>query len=703
MIERFLWEKDPMADHQALQRRIAELESTVQELKRSREALSASEERFRSVLENIRDGYYEVDLTGKFTYCNQVFSEFLGLSPAELVGTTYKSYADPQTLHHVFQAFSTVFQSGTPGVVVDVPVIRKDGNRRTVEFSVSLVADQAGRPAGFRGIARDITQRSKAEEDLKKAISLLEATLEATDDGILVVDLAGKIVRFNRQFAQIWRIPEAILETQDDNQALNYVLDQLKEPETFINKVRELYAHPEAESFNLLEFKDGRYIERLSKPQRLEDRIVGRVWSFRDITVRHRAEQALRESEEKYRTLVENANEAIFVAQDGHLKFFNPRTVSIVGYTPEEIAGLPFIHFIHPEDRSLVVERHQKRLQGEEPPRIYPFRIVTNRGQVRWVQINSVVILWEGRPATLNFLVDVSDRIAIEAALKESESRYRTIFENTGTAMAIIEEDTVIFLVNSEFEKLTGYSRQEIEGRRSWTEFVLYDDLERMKTYHRLRRVDPQAVPGHYEFRLVTKQNQIRHITLTVTVLPDGKRSVASLQDISELKAVEEKLRELSLLDELTGLYNRRGFFTLAEQELKVAHRLGKGVILLFADLDDLKGINDAYGHQQGDQALIATARVLKSTFRDLDIISRIGGDEFVILALNGGSRESQDILIGRLLQGLQDYNQQARHPFALSLSIGLAFHGPGATTTVDRLLSEADQRMYGQKKRKTV
>jgi diguanylate cyclase (GGDEF)-like protein/PAS domain S-box-containing protein len=692
-----------MPDIADLQRRIAELESHLQDLHQTQENLSKSEEKFRSVLENIRDGYYEVDLAGTFTFCNEIFSGFLGLTPAQLVGTHYKDYADPETIQGVYQTFAAVFKSGTPGMVFDVQVIRKDGSRRTVEFSVSLVKDKTGQSTGFCGIARDITQRFEAEEVLKAAVSLLEATLESTDDGILVIDLAGKITRFNRKFVQIWQIPDPILETGDDAKALAHAIDQLKDPEGFLKKVQELYAHPEAESFDLLEFKDGRYIERLSKPQRIEGRTIGRVWSFRDITARHRAEEALKESEEKYRTLIENANEAIFVAQDGHLKFFNPRTVQFLGYDEDKISGLPFIQFIHPDDRSLVVERHRKRIQGEELPRIYPFRIVTQQGLIRWVQINSVMIQWEGRPATLNFLIDISERMEIEAALQDSESRYRTIFENTGTTMAIIEADTTISLVNSQFEKLTGYAREEIEGKRKWTELALYDDQEKMKAYHRQRRSEPKASPGHYEFRLITNQNQIRHIALTVTVLPDGSRSVASLQDISELKVVEEKLRELSLLDELTGLYNRRGFFTLAEQELKVAHRLGKGVYLIFADLDDLKGINDAFGHQQGDQALIAVARILKSTFRDLDIISRIGGDEFVILAMNEGSQESQDILIERLSQGLRLYNQEVRHPFSVSLSIGLAFHAPGTLTSVDKLLSEADQKMYDQKRKKTL
>lgn len=162
----------------------------------------------------------------------------------------------------------------------------------------------------------------------------------------------------------------------------------------------------------------------------------------------------------------------------------------------------------------------------------------------------------------------------------------------------------------------------------------------------------------------------------------------------------EEALLALSLTDELTGLYNRRRFFVLAEQYLKVAIRTKKRSLLLFIDMDDLKWINDHYGHSEGDQALIDFANILKKTFRESDIIARIGGDEFVVLLLES-TTENCEILITRLYENLKDYNAKGAQRYILSISLGTARFDPEYPIPIDELLSKADALMYAQKRRR--
>src|SRR5262249_16639555 len=143
-------------------------------------------------------------------------------------------------------------------------------------------------PARIVGSCWDITEFKEAMHDLEQARSLLEATIEATADGILVVDVGGKVATYNQRFLSLWHIPEELAKQRDDEKLLTYVSDQTENPNDFLCSTRELYRNPERESFDIQHFKDGRVFERLSRPQRIGDKIAGRVWSFRDVTEREK-------------------------------------------------------------------------------------------------------------------------------------------------------------------------------------------------------------------------------------------------------------------------------------------------------------------------------------------------------------------------------------------------------------------------------
>jgi len=275
------------------------------------------------------------------------------------------------------------------------------------------------------------------------------------------------------------------------------------------------------------------YEELKSKVRELED----------SLSTSKRVENALRESEQLSRTLSEKSLAGIYVVQNGTFRFVNANIARYAGNTPQGMVGMKADSVVHPEDRPRVKRSAREMLSGRRTSP-HDFRIITTQGQVRWVMESVTSISFGGKPAILGNTMDITERKRAEEMLQESENLYRTIFETTGTATIIIENDTTVSLVNEEFAKLSGYSKEDWEGRKSWLEFVVPEDQERMRCYHQARRDDPGAAPRNYEFGFVDSWGRVREVFLTVAMIPGTKKSVASFYDVTERKQALRKVRE---------------------------------------------------------------------------------------------------------------------------------------------------------------
>ena len=181
----------------------------------------------------------------------------------------------------------------------------------------------------------------------------------------------------------------------------------------------------------------------------------------------------------------------------------------------------------------------------------------------------------------------------------------------------------------------------------------------------------------------------------------DNKKVIqCNIRDITDRKRLEERLQSMSLVDDLTGLCNRRGFFALAQQQLKIAERTKQEALMFFVDLDNMKQINDALGHQEGDNALTEVSSVLNETFRKSDIIGRLGGDEFAVLAIDA-TRETEKALMDRLQNSVEARNRLKPRKYTLSLSAGVARYNPDKLSSLDELIARADALMYEEKRTK--
>jgi len=275
------------------------LRREIEERRRVEEDLREAELRYRTVADFTHDWEYWETPDAKLRYVSPSCERITGFKPEQFIHNPDLIYeiTVPEDKDNWDQHRHDALSMKSAQAIV-FRIRRQDGKIRWMEHVCQPITDTQGTFLGVRASNRDITIRKQAEEKLRNTLSLLSATLESTADGILVVDKAGKISSFNQKFVRMWNIPEHIIASRNDEKALTFVVDQLKDSESFLTKVRELYKQPDVESYDILTFKDGRIFERYSQPHKIGNSIIGRVWSFRDVTERKRAEDALRESEQ---------------------------------------------------------------------------------------------------------------------------------------------------------------------------------------------------------------------------------------------------------------------------------------------------------------------------------------------------------------------------------------------------------------------
>src|SRR5580765_8196331 len=266
---------------------------------------------------------------------------------------------------------------------------------------------------------------------------------------------------------------------------------------------------------------------------------------------------------------------------------------------------------------------------------------------------------------------------------------FRALVEESLTGVYLIQGERMAYC-NPRLAEIFGYTRDEVLALPSV--LALIDPMDRDLVSEKLRQRQTGVLDSiEYTVRGLRKDGRGIYVdSRGVGTTRDGAPAVmGSMVDVTERKHLEEALRSLSLTDELTGLYNRRGFSTLAERHLSLARRKGQDLLLVLADIDGLKPINDTFGHHAGDQVVIDAANVLRGTYRRVDIIARIGGDEFTAFPIEAGP-DSAEILMNRLQDNIAKHNERYTRPFRLSMSVGIGRINPADCPNVQRLLAEA-------------
>ncbi len=527
----------------------------ISQLKRVEEDLLKVELHYRAIFEQAGTGVARIDSnTGRFMEVNPKYCELLGLTEAEMKATDFMSVTHPDDLAADLENMERLRSGVIGSFTMEKRLLRKDGSFVWVTLNAAPLWRSGGEPLSHIAVVQDIT-------DLKRANSLLEATTNSITDGLLTIDRQGRVVSLNERFLELWKIPQDLAKCREDEPLLAFVLEQLQEPEAFLDKVRELYSHPERESFDVLKFKDGRVYERYSRPQILEKEIVGRVWSFRDITARERMEQALRESEERFALAVAGSTDILW---DGRPfpgePWYAPQTPIWWSPRVRELLGLeetePFetleqwVIRLHPDDKDRVFGQLAAHIERRTPYDV-EYRMRTNQGDYLWIRGRGQAI-WDeqGKPCRMSgSCQNITERKQAEEALRRSERQLRTVLDALPVGVWFTDQLGKPILSNPAAKQIwSGIKRVGIEtvaDDSGWWETVdVSSELHRWALSHALTTgVSSLNETLNLECLDGTKKT-IRNTTVPVRDETGGIVGAIVLnEDISALRQAQEALK----------------------------------------------------------------------------------------------------------------------------------------------------------------
>ncbi|MEH2110248.1 PAS domain S-box protein [Nostoc sp.] len=427
----------------------------------------------------------------------------------------------------------------------------RDGRHRSLILEISgNCVELAGGDRSSILVIRDVTQAKQwetegylAQQKQAETLSLLQATLESTADGIIVVNQEFNVAVFNQKFIQMWSIPESLLQPSQSNERFDFMSEQTRDPEAFIARVKELfYKYQKQEAFDLIEMKDGRVFERYSQPQWKGDKIIGRVWSFRDITARQQVEKALSESEVKFRRIVENSNDIIsLIDLEGRICYVSPNLAKLTGYDTTELEGIPFADFIHPHDLPNCLDAVNRVVTTGERLEV-EYRARLKDGSWQWQATNlATTDDINGNLVLISVARVITERKQAEEALLKSEQKFRNLFENSqfGILRSRID-DGLILDANQRLAELLGYSSVEdlISGTKFTTDFYA-NPSDRQRIITELRQ---KGSLNNFELQFYECNGKARWGLFSLRLNLEDNCLEAVVADINDRKQVEADL-----------------------------------------------------------------------------------------------------------------------------------------------------------------
>lgn len=520
----------------------------IRDRKLAEDKLKESEERYRTIIENIEDGYAELDLKGEFIFVNEALCRIDGYPKEELMKMSYRDIMDEENARKVFESYHRVFITGEPEKNLEYEIFSKDGQKKYLDTSISAVKDEAGQIVAFRGVVRDRTERKKAEEELQRSEEKYRNILETIREGYFEVDLAGNFTFFNDSICRMSGF------YRDELMGMNYSRLSANDETTrqvyqTFNRVYKTERPSEGYDWAITRKDGSRIFIETSIMLRKDSSggIIGFKGVIRNITERKQAEELLRASEKKYREIFNASSEAIFIhdAESGRIIDVNDSMLRIYGFnSKEEVLGGKVVDLsgdprANTEDD--VLRLIKKTIN--EGSQIFEWLARRKDGTTFWMEIQLKKTDIGGQGRILAVGRDITERKQAEEAIRENELKYRSLFDYSMDAILLTRpDDGTILDVNTAACRMFGRTKQEIidAGRTG-----LVDTSDPRLEPLLQERVRTGRMSGRlFHFR---KDGTRFTAELTSSVFPDRAGTLQScmiLRDVTEREQMEVALRE---------------------------------------------------------------------------------------------------------------------------------------------------------------
>ncbi|RLF34236.1 MAG: hypothetical protein DRN07_00480 [Thermoplasmata archaeon] len=618
-------------------------QTDITEVKKLEESLKESEEKYRTLVEQSPDGIFISDMEGNFLSVNRAMCQALGYTEEELLSMNIWDIVPKEYQQFYRERTAKILKGERLAEPAEYTAYTRDGKKIVIEVrSVPYVRE--GKIIGLQGIARDITWRKKMEEDLKESEERYRKLFEESPDVLALLEEDGTIIMANKNFSELTGCPlkEIIGE--------HFTKFVAEEDRARMMKFHEQRISGKGRPPTTYEYK---CLRKDGTTRDVEIKIImlpgNRTISCkRDITDRKRMEMDLKESEEKYRMLVEQSHDAIYIYRGDRFLFVNDRVCEVTGYSKKELLSMSIWDLIHPDDRKRVMEIGKRRAQGKRVPSAYEARVVTKNGDTRYCEFAITSISYKGEYAVMGSVRDITERKRMEEELKESEEKYRSLFESSPEAIAIVDLDGTVLDCNSTAVKLSGLPKEHIVGKQ-FTELGLLNK----KDIPHLMELFFQKVSGKNVGIIETEiriGGEIRHIEIFPALLKRDNEVYAVqiiIRDITERRRAEEALQKSEekyrtlVQDAIEGIYRTTVKGDILETNPALAHMLGYSK-------EEFEKLNAAAIYKDPKMREMFVQKLQKhGTVKDFEV-EYVGKDGNIVMG-----RESARLTEGNIIEGI--------------------------------------------------